>query len=143
MAVPRILIFRTVSVSQLFIVHKYLFTMFMCFNSIQCRHEKSRMRGCRKSLLLCAFDVLFSGPLSRSILAKAGKELQTECHSDPVRKATNIRVTNGMKLKCKYVAHLVTPRSIDEYAKRIKSALDCAEVLGVQSVALPTLGAGE
>ncbi|CAK8690930.1 unnamed protein product [Clavelina lepadiformis] len=87
------------------------------------------------------FD-LSRGAISSAILKRAGNKLQEQCRNYPVLQAPSIRVTAGYNLLCKYVIHLLTPSSLDNFAQLIKSALDNAELLGVASVALPTLGAG-
>ena len=82
------------------------------------------------------------GSVSKAILRRAGSEMQLECTNNPVLRSKHIRVTKGWNLFCEYVIHVKTPRSVDKLAERIKKALDDAELIGVGSVALPTLGAG-
>jgi len=82
------------------------------------------------------------GSVSKAILRRAGSEMQLECTNNPVLQSKHIRVTKGWNLFCENVIHVETPRSVDKLAERIKEALDDAELIGVTSVALPTLGAG-
>ena len=53
-----------------------------------------------------------------------------------------LRATKGWDLSCNHVIHIVTPREFDKLIDRVKEALDHAEFLKAESVAVPTLGAG-
>ena len=67
--------------------------------------------------------------------------MQLEC-SGADQASSTIRYTKGGNLLCDYVIHVVTPHEADKLTKRIKEALDHAELLKANSVSLPTLGAG-
>ena len=84
------------------------------------------------------------GVISQAIIQKGGLEIPKECSS---RTAGDfgpfLRVTGAYALNCKHVLHVVTPKSINEYADRILLALNAANTLRLQSVAIPTIGTGK
>ena len=83
----------------------------------------------------------FEGTVSSALLKRAGPRMQLEC-SGADQASSTIRCTKGGNLLCDYVIHVVTPHEADKLTKRIKEALDHAELLKANSVSLPTLGAG-
>ena len=87
---------------------------------------------------------LFLGVISQRIIQKGGNEIPQEC----VFRCNGdfgpfVRVTGGYALNCKHVIHVITPTSIDEYPQRILMALNAANQLGLQSIAIPTIGTGK
>ncbi|XP_004577903.2 protein mono-ADP-ribosyltransferase PARP14 [Ochotona princeps] len=95
---------------------------------------------------------LGNGPLSRALLERAGPELQQQlkatCLKESAEVGTVLR-TDGFKLHCRHVLHVVAPHWKDGNPSSYKTmegiirrCLDIAEDCAVTSIAFPAIGTG-
>lgn len=87
------------------------------------------------------------GGLAAAIVRRGGDEIQAESWSKAPVPVGDAVVTGAGRLPCRHVIHAVGPRfgEGDEEAKlrrAVRSALACAEALGLASVALPAISTG-
>ena len=92
--------------------------------------------------------LIMGGGVAGAILRAGGKEIQQEANKKapvPVGKAV---ATTAGKLKAKYVIHAPTmerpamPTSEQKVRLAVRGALECAQQLGIASVAFPGMGTG-
>lgn len=87
------------------------------------------------------------GGLAAAIVRKGGPQIQTESWEKAPVEVGQAAVTGAGRLPCRHVIHTVGPRfgEGDEEAKlrrAVRSALACAEALGLASVAVPAISTG-
>ena len=66
-----------------------------------------------------------------------------ECANNPIIETDILRVTKAPGLPFKYVIHLVSPHSANKITERLLVALNTAEELKCQTIAVPAIGTGE
>ena len=88
--------------------------------------------------------------LQGALLRKGGQELQDECNVVCKREGQlshgAVRVTGPGRrggLKCTKVLHVLAPNKITKPRQTVKYVLGKASALGLKSIALPAIGAGE
>ena len=88
--------------------------------------------------------MIFSGsPLSSHVLAYAGSAIKQSCANNPVRQSLHYRVTEGGKLKCRYIIHVASPTKSNALEAMFQALLSLAEDdLRIQSLAIPAVSTG-
>lgn len=92
-------------------------------------------------------DLVHGGGLAGAIVRKGGAEIQVESREKAPVPVGEAVVTGAGRLPCRHVIHAVGPRfgEGNEEAKlrrAVRSALACAESLGLASLALPAISTG-
>ncbi|XP_028398976.1 protein mono-ADP-ribosyltransferase PARP14-like [Dendronephthya gigantea] len=92
---------------------------------------------------------LTKNPCSKAIFDEAGSELKTLCEKWIKEKGVvkDGAITDGAKLKCKKVFHVVFPRwTLDQGEKKLREVvqklLSKTEALSLTSISIPALGSG-
>nr|XP_018668925.1 poly [ADP-ribose] polymerase 14 [Ciona intestinalis] len=88
------------------------------------------------------FD-LRNGKVSPQILKKGGNVISQQCtqNNHPLNKP-NMRITDGGKLKCKQIIHVVVPVNQMQIEQVVSLILETVDALHKSVVALPAIGTG-
>ncbi|XP_076799528.1 protein mono-ADP-ribosyltransferase PARP14-like [Clavelina lepadiformis] len=87
---------------------------------------------------------LTEGQLSKKLLQAAGNEILSDCQSNPYFQSSACRITKGGNLKCKNIAHVVTPVNENGLFEILQEVFEVVDgTLTLNTLALPAIGTGE
>uniref|UniRef100_UPI00398F3F7B protein mono-ADP-ribosyltransferase PARP14-like isoform X2 n=1 Tax=Pristiophorus japonicus TaxID=55135 RepID=UPI00398F3F7B len=80
--------------------------------------------------------------VSGAILTAAGSSVQDECKALDLQPDYRVAVTKGGQLQCKYIIHMVGPKTAAGITALVTKVLEECERLNITTVAFPAIGTG-
>ncbi|GCB81248.1 hypothetical protein scyTo_0022143, partial [Scyliorhinus torazame] len=81
--------------------------------------------------------------VSGAILNAAGSSVQDECKALGQQLADGVAITNSGQLQCKYIVHIVGPKSAAGITASVHKALEECEKRSITTIAFPAIGTGK
>ncbi|XP_067843255.1 protein mono-ADP-ribosyltransferase PARP14 [Heptranchias perlo] len=81
--------------------------------------------------------------VSGAILKAAGSSVQDECKALGPQPDAGVAVTGGGQLQCKYIIHMVGPRTAAGITASVRKVLEECEMRNISTAAFPAIGTGK